>query len=88
MKIALMSRLTSLRAVPARAEKRPPAGFRLPPLRPSQGAKWQPEEEMLPPHGGEPPRQPLAWPRAALLIGLLSLALWGVIAALVIHFTR
>ncbi len=69
MKIGLMSRLTSLRAAPARAEK------------------WHWDEEMKP-HGAEPGRRPLAWPRAALLIGLLSLALWVVIALLIIHFTR
>jgi len=69
MKIGLMSRLTSLRAAPAPAEK------------------WH-WEEAMPPHGGGPGRRPLAWPRAALLIGVLSLALWLVIAVLVVHFTR
>jgi len=92
MKIGLMSRLASLRPTPDNAEKRRSAGSRLPPLAPKRTAKWLWEEDIPPDQksghgfGYRPGRWP--WPRAALVIGFLSLVFWIVIALLVVHFTR
>ncbi len=78
MKIGLMSRLTSLRGAPGLATSRHPSDHG-----PSQAgggqrtAEWPWDEEAMPPSA--PARGRLPWPRAALVIGALSLALWALI---------
>jgi hypothetical protein len=78
MKIGLMSRLASLRGAPSRAASRHPSDYD-----PSQAggeqrtAEWRWDEDAMPPSARGRGRLP--WPRAALVIGALSLVLWALI---------
>ena len=78
MKIGLMSRLASLRGAPSRATSRHPGDYG-PPQAGSgpRTAEWRWDEEAMPPAARARGRLP--WPRAALVIGALSLALWALI---------
>lgn len=75
-----MDRLASLRGGPSNAASRQPSEHAPPQEGTGRGAgEWQWEEDPAVPPGDARRRTRLPWPRAALIIGVLSLALWVLI---------
>ena len=75
-----MDRLTSHRVGPSNATGRHSSEHGPPQEGTGRGVgEWQWEEDPAPPPGHARRRTRLPWPRAALIIGVLSLALWALI---------